>query len=306
MKETIYVIIIFLFVFCCIETFCRIFKIEQTYTDERNIIYKYDEELGWSGKPNLNTSYIGIRVINNNLGFRDIEHNYIEKNKKRIMFIGDSFCWGYGVNQDKNFIELLRYKLKEYELFNCGISGYATDQEYILLKKYFDIIKPNIVLLVYCCANDNIENNTNFVFKQYYKPYYIIKNENLELHGIPVPKTWLYYKNNFFIKHSNFITFILKNFIIFKNPPIYTNDYGIIEDILLLFKQFLTDKNCTFYIGLTNSDDNFEKFLKSKDIKYIVLENKNTIENDIHWNEKGHEYVADKIYNFFKQENIIK
>jgi len=307
MKKTIYVIIIFVFVFLCTEVTCRICGLgNKDYINSNEQIYKYDDKLGWFLNSNLNTDFKKMGIIKtNSIGFRDIEHNYKLKTKKRIMFIGDSFTFGDKISQKNIFVELLRDKLKEYELFNCGVSGYGTAQEYLLLLKYFNTVSPDIVFLT-ICFNDINDNMVNYV-GQYYKPLFIRKGKNLFLYNTTaIPKSYICYKNNFFIKHSNFITFILKNFIIFKNPPIYTNDYGIIEDILLLFKQFLTDKNCTFYIGLTNSDDNFEKFLKSKDIKYIVLENKNTIENDIHWNEKGHEYVADKIYNFFKQENIIK
>ena len=203
MKKIIYVLIIFIFVFFCIEIFCRIFDIGKTCSDERNTIYQYDSHLGWFPIPNTNAkltdSISQIEYNHNSLGFRDIEHNYNEKNKKRIMFIGDSFCYGYGVNQNETFVELLRDKISDFELFNCGISGYGTDQEYLLLRKYFDIIKPDIVFLLYC-ENDIIDNILNNNYLGYYKPYFIEQDGSIIPKGIPVPKSWLYYKNNFFVK----------------------------------------------------------------------------------------------------------
>lgn len=307
MKKIIYVIIIFIFVFCCIEVTCRICGLgNKDYINSNEQIYKYDDKLGWFLNSNLNTDFKKMGIIKtNSIGFRDIEHNYKLKTKKRIMFIGDSFTFGDKTTQKNIFVELLRYKLKEYELFNCGVSGYGTAQEYLLLLKYFDVISPDIVFLT-ICFNDVYDNIGNYVVQGYYKPLFIRKGKYIFLHNNTIPKSYNCYKNNFFIKYSNFITFILKNFITFKNPPICTNDYGIIEDILLLFKQFLIDKDCTFYIGLTHHDAALEMFFRNNDIKYIVLENSNIIENDVHWNEKGHEYVANKIYNFFEEENIIK
>lgn len=309
MKKTVYIIIIFVFVLFYIEIFCRVCDVNfgYTHTDERNTIYQYNDEIGWVGKPDIDTYYKNIHVVNNDFGFRDINHNYKEKNKKRIMFIGDSFCWGYGVNQDKIFVELLRNKLTEYELFNCGVSGYGTDQEYILLKKYYDIIKPDIVFLIFCCMNDNGENNTNFVFGGYYKPYYIIKNGELELQGVPVPKTWLYYKNNFFVKKSAFIRFLLKQFISYKNKKYsdYVFDNNKTKAIISNMKKYLDENNTEFIIGFTNEPNLLERYCKKNDIKSVLLENSDIIEKDIHWNEQGHQFVADKIYDFLKEKNKI-
>jgi lysophospholipase L1-like esterase len=307
MKKIIYSIIIFFFVFCCIELFCRVFRIGTDFIDERNLVYKYDNKLGWIGKPNINTYYKGVSVVNNSLGFRDIEHNYKEKNKKRIMFIGDSFCFGYGVNQDKVFVELLRDKLKEYELFNCGISGYGTDQEYLLLMQYFDVVKPDIVFLLYS-DNDIIDNVLNNNYLGYYKPYFVPNNNDdygLILKGVPVPKSWLYYRNNFFIKYISFNKFILKNYICLKNPCLSTHDYKILKIILFNMQNFLKSKNCELILCIaSDSDSNFRTILKNNNAFFIDLENSNIIENDMHWNEKGHEYVADKIYNFLKKIKI--
>ncbi len=306
LKQIFYSLIILLLIFFLYEMLCRIFDNETLKVDERNTVYQYDDMLGWIGKPNLDSYYKDIPVINNSLGFRDIEHGYKEKNKKRIMFVGDSFCWGYGVTQNKIFSELLRDKLTSYELFNCGISGYSTDQEYILLKEYFNIIKPDVVFLMVCLENDILESQQNIVYSDYYKPYFILDGNNLILKGVPVPKTWLYYKNNFFIKHSKFISSLLRAFISIKHPFVCTNNNTIAMDIILAMKSFLKEKDNIFIVGLIGTNKEVEEKCLNNNIKYINLENDNLIENDMHWNETGHQYVADKIYKFFEEENIIK
>jgi lysophospholipase L1-like esterase len=308
MKKIIYSIIIFFFVFCCIELFCRCFCIGKPVSDERNSIYQYDSYLGWFPIPDVSAivsdSESSREYKHNSLGFRDIEHNYKEKTKKRIMFLGDSFCYGYGISQKYIFTELLIDKLEEYELFNCGISGYGTDQEYLLLVKYIDIIKPDIVILL-LCDNDVKDNVYNNAYYGYYKPYFILKNNKLILNGIPVPKSWLYYKNNFFVKHSFFINYMVKTFICLKNPCVITNHFSIMGNILNEIVSILNIHNSKliFSIAKDTSSHEFKEILKNNNCPFIDLENDNVrSEYDFHWNEKGHQFVADKIYDFFKEE----
>jgi hypothetical protein len=310
MRKIIYVLIIIIFVLFCIEIFFRIVNVGKVVVEEKNFVYQYNNILGWfpeSNKEITIVDFIGKRkYINNSLGFRDIEHDYKDQNKDRIMFIGDSFCFGFGVNQNEVFVELLRDKLKEKELFNCGVSGYSTDQEFILLQMYFDLIKPKIVFLVLCVENDFQETQQNIVVYEYFKPYFFKEGNELILKGVPIPKTWLYYRNNFFVKYSRFINVLLRIYIIIKHPLSFTNDANIAFNIILAMQSFLNDKGCNFIIGLTKKNTQIEDFCLKNNIKYIILENDNTrSETDFHWNEKGHQYVADKIYKFFEEENML-
>lgn len=311
MKKIIYVLIILIFVFFCIEIFCRIFNIGKTYSDERNTLYQYDNYLGWIPIPNITATISDSmqqrEYKQNSLGFRDIEHDYNNKTKKRIMFIGDSFCFGYGVSQNEVFVELLRDKLLDFELFNCGVSGYGSDQEYLLLQKYYNIIKPDIIFLLFC-YNDILDNTLNNNYNGYYKPYIIKQQDELILKGIPVPKSWLYYKNNFFIKYSRFNNFILETFIRIKNPSLSLQNYEIIGYIYNEIIKFCDLHNCRLIICIAKDDDinSFEKILKNNDMFFLNLANDNVRSTtDFHWNKKGHEYVANKIYNFLKEEKII-
>ena len=310
MKKVIYVLIIFIFVFSCIEIFCRIFNIGKTYSDERNTLYQYDNYLGWMPIPNITATISNStqqrEYKHNSLGFRDIEHDYNNKTKKRIMFIGDSFCYGYGVSQNEVFTELLRNKLLDFELFNCGVSGYGSDQEYLLLEKYYTIIKPDIIFLLFC-DNDMLDNTLNNNYNGYYKPYIIKQQDNLILKGTPVPKSWLYYRYNFFVKYSRFNNFMLETFIRIKNPSLSLKNYEITGDIYNEIIKFCNLCNCQLIICIAKDDENnFKQILKDNNLFFLNLENNNVRSTtDLHWNKKGHEYVADKIYNFLKEENII-
>ena len=116
--------------------------------DERNLAYRYDERLGWFPKEGTTTSFKGSRrisVAHNRRGFRDIEHQVGDAS--RILFLGDSFVWGYDVEQSERFTERLRTGFPDWPIYNLGISGYGTDQAFLLLIDQFDFYRPDIVFL---------------------------------------------------------------------------------------------------------------------------------------------------------------
>ena len=161
------------------------------------------------------------------------------------------------------------------------------------------------MLLCNTDIDDNVLNNN---YNGYYKPYFIEQQGEIILKGIPVPKSWLYYKNNFFVKYSYFNNFILEKFICFRYPCFSTHNYKITGNILNEFMIFCNLHNCQLIICIAKDDDarNFEKNLKNNNLFFLNLANNNVrSENDFHWNKKGHEYVANKIYNFLKEENMI-
>ncbi len=125
-------------------------------------IYNYDAELGWFPVPNSDVTFTGIRTIkvrHNSLGLRDIEHD--AASKPTIAFIGDSFVWGYDAEQNERFTEVLRAKMPEHRIVNAGVTAYGTDQEYLVLRRLWDRIKPNVVVLMVCIDNDRKENAVN-------------------------------------------------------------------------------------------------------------------------------------------------
>ncbi len=75
----------------------------------RGGLHQYDPEAGWTCKPDLDARYelpgsFNVRVLCNSRGLRDEEILY-EKAPgfQRIVVLGDSFMWGYGVENDEMF-----------------------------------------------------------------------------------------------------------------------------------------------------------------------------------------------------------
>src|SRR5215510_11391457 len=129
-----------------LRLFCR-----QLDRDERSLLYRYDQRLGWFPKANsqgIFTASRTIHIAHNGDGFRGPE--LTSSGRPVIVFLGDSFVWGFDAEASERFTEKLQAKHPEWAVYNLGVSGYGTDQEYLLLQRCFKKYQPRVVLLVYC------------------------------------------------------------------------------------------------------------------------------------------------------------
>jgi len=114
---------------------------------ERSLSYHYDAELGWAPTPNSSAPVTTARTIqakHNSLGFRDIE--FAPGARPTMLFMGDSFVWGVDAEADERFTDLLRGRIPDLAIVNAGVSGFGTDQEYLLLQRIWPKIEPKVVV----------------------------------------------------------------------------------------------------------------------------------------------------------------
>ena len=103
-------------------------------------IGRYDEKLGWSLKPGVTGKSIRtgelIEYRINELGLRDDETTYDKPNGVlRIVIVGDSNTFGYGVTIRKHFTWLLEGYFDRVQVINLGVAGYGIDQELMRLRR---------------------------------------------------------------------------------------------------------------------------------------------------------------------------
>ena len=68
---------------------------------------------------------------------------------RRMIVLGDSFVWGYGVDDHQIFTSLMEKKAgPPLEVINLGVSGFGNDQEFLLWNSLGYRWKPDEVLLL--------------------------------------------------------------------------------------------------------------------------------------------------------------
>lgn len=266
--------------------------------DERNLAYRYDRELGWFPVEGGNGFFSGHRRVsirNNSDGFRD--HEYGPKVKPRIAVLGDSYVWGFDVEQDERFTEKLQARLPDWEVLNMGVSGYGTDQEYLLLKKFFSRLQPDMVFVFFCSGNDRFDNNLSIRYGGYYKPYFTRENGRLIQHGVPVPKSVNYYAVQYplFFKSRLFrALFDLVDRAVSPAKVVQESDLSLplIEEV----KKFVEERGAQFMLALVHDDPKFEPELTQAAIPYISVRNDNRYSDfGEHWTPAGHDFVAERL-----------
>ena len=149
--------------------------------------YLYDDQLGWRNIPSWEATTHDKKLTINSLGFRGRECSTKKADGiTRIMVLGDSFAWGYGVADDEVFTTKLEQQLgNRCEVINTGVSGWGTDQQYLFFKNEGCKLDPDVVVVAFFLIND--PRNNSFA-KQYglNKPLFL--DDELTLVNVPVPK----------------------------------------------------------------------------------------------------------------------
>lgn len=107
---------------------------------------------------NLNFVFGNKQLITNSDGMRAAKDYSIEKpaNTSRIVGIGDSGMFGWGVEQEEPFLAVLEKNLnakaqnKTWEVLNLGTPSYNTHQEVEMLKYKGLKYNPDMVILHWC------------------------------------------------------------------------------------------------------------------------------------------------------------
>ena len=279
------------------------------WSDDRNLAYRFDSELGWFPKKETAMKLLGsnwFSVQHNNKGFRD--HHHGPKLKPRIMFIGDSFVWGYDVEQKERFTELLQQKLPDWEMLNLGVSGYGTDQAYLLLQKNFLHYRPDIVFYIFDFKSDPDDNCRNLRYGHYYKPYFKMNGGWLQLNGTPVPKGFNYYHLEYAnLFESYLVRQMMLGYLKIFHPMVRFHPTPS-EPLILAIREYTEKHGAWCYVGFNHISEDEREFRFCEEFKLSCLDLSTDLrfpERGEHWTPNGHQFVANQILNELKNKGVL-
>lgn len=270
-------------------------------------VYQYDAELGWLPVPNSLLTFTGLHAINvrhNSLGLRDIEHD--TSRKPTIVFVGDSFVWGYDAEEDERFSNLLRARLPDRRIVNAGVTAYGTDQEYLLLNRLWDRLMPNVVVLMVCVDNDRKDNATNTRQDGPYKPYFVTTpGGHGRFSGTPVPwSRHLYFNDTWLARHSWVARVAISAYVLLHDPIVTVPDPT--ERLIGMMRELVESRGATFLVGLQYREPQLEAFLQTRGIPYASFDGAEHYFGDgDHWTPNGHSLVADRLMTLFSESGIV-
>ena len=149
----------------------------------------YDASKGWIPKPNLrDVKTFDNKTLNtNSKGLRGkTDFPYTKnKDKVRILILGDSFTFGDEVSDDETYSARLQAMLPHTEIINMGMHGYGHDQMLILFREEGVKYQPDIVILGFL----PLDMSRNLLgFRDFAKPRFVLNRGELKLTGSPVPR----------------------------------------------------------------------------------------------------------------------
>jgi hypothetical protein len=279
-------------------------------SSERSLSYQYDAELGWAPIPNSTSTVTNARTIHvrhNSLGLRDQE--FLADGRPTMMFLGDSLVWGLDAEADERFSEILKHRLPNYRIVPAGVSGYGTDQEYLLLQRLWPTLRPAIVVLIFCTQNDREDNATNIRYEGYHKPYFAIGSDGeLRRKGQPVPPSRLQYiQENWWVHHLWLARLANAAYLKMRHPLIYVPDPT--ERLVDEIQGFVERHGARFMVGLQTTDIGLVRHLQARRVPFVTFDGADFYPGAAvggHWTPGGHVFVAERLMGLLKDSNAIR
>jgi lysophospholipase L1-like esterase len=137
---------------------------------------RFDPVVGWTGIADVTGSLTWpdtrSHVEQNRYGFRGTAHPFDRTDRRRIVFLGDSFVWGFGADERDLFSRRIEARAEPpIEIVNLGVSGYGNDQMLLQWQQIGHLWNPDEVWLFITFTTDLTENTQRRVY-EYNKPVF--------------------------------------------------------------------------------------------------------------------------------------
>ena len=301
-----------------------------------------DQKLGWKHAVNVAKIFRNeygeeALVVQNSYGHRGKFYSVPrEKNKYRILVLGDSFTEGSQVNEEDLFSAYLERKNPDMEVINAGVGGYGTVQEYLYLASDGLTLAPDLVLLM-VYENDPADNCLSYDPGVGLRPYAVLNNREVQIIEELHPEEFLKFLPpvpfRLFLHSHSYLFYFLnsKVYQVLRESQmrkLATEDlrktdgcrrYEVFAGIVTKMSRLLSSKRIDFAMVLIpsrkdvvrGSSDILKPILdlcQEQSLKCLSLLNRFVRETaaganpyfqfDIHWTKTGHQIDADEIDSF--------
>lgn len=157
----------------------------------------YHPQLGWLLTVNWEGKHqhhdFDVSYSTNSSGFRNAGA-VARSGQPTVALIGDSFTFGFGVNDPQTFSALLNEQDPQRRYLNLGVPGYSTDQQYLMIQGKavgrVQRLQPDHYILLFYLGNDLLDNALPYPLQAgRAKPYFkLLAGDRLSLQNTPVPK----------------------------------------------------------------------------------------------------------------------
>ena len=273
-----------------------------------------DPLLGWKYKPTkepVRRRFVVFGAADqiyhlsiNGEGFRDDEF-VDDPTYLKIMVLGDSMTFGMEVEQDEIFPALLEERLKaelggpKIDVMNLGITAFGTAQQLLCLEQYGDKFVPDAVLLMLTEVND-FEDNADSLRSDRFVPHFIIKGDELVLHGTP---SRLERFHGFLRDHSALYFLIRHKVRSLRRKTLDLSEDEKIELMRRLLARMISytqERGIPFFLFYIRDEtlsplrfNEIEQFSSERGIPFTMIPT-GPLETP-HWNAEGHRRAADII-----------
>ena len=301
---------------------------------ERVTLWQYDSLLGWAQNPGTSVTFAGrdysVNVEINSQGLRDQEYSIDKSSKKRMLILGDSFGWGFGVEVNERFSEVIEERHPDWEIINASVSGYGTDQQFLYLRERGVTYKPDAVVLV--MSGTDFHNNTVGEEYWYYKPVFQVSDGRLEVQNVPVPASTLLQRIRRFVFANTYlghgilgVEWKLMSFlrgrapsgsILAGNEPAESEEDAVTYHLVKAIAQTCASQSIQFFVvtGKMSADHEREigDLAHQNGIPALILGtsidsvgSSLRFPHDEHWNRDGHKFVADRTEIFLHESGLF-
>ena len=289
------------------ELLLRVIDVGGPIRSELGEAFQFDPELGWVGAPNAATQQTSgnrtISVRHDGLGLRERELGDIAPD--RFLFLGDSFTYGYDAEAQERFSDLLQKALPQYGMVNAGVSGYGTDQQFLLMKRLWNDVNPKYVVLTFCVDNDRDDNTSSYRYRKYHKPYFVRTGEGeWQVRGYPLPRpTRDDVTSRAWLERFALARFAIDASRALRNREIIVPDPT--EDLIGMMRQTVEARGARLVVGLQRHEPRLETYLQAQKIPYTTFDDAPGYPvAGWHWTPEGNAVVAKKYLALFAEIGV--